>query len=136
MDNVAGSGCIFIFHYSLSIPFMTPYQIITPLLSLLALAYGWNLALRQKKTIWEAVLWTFFWGGIAAIALYPRILTYLSTLTGIRDQVNAIFVTSIGILFFLCFYIIIRIEELHQRQTRMIRAMALRDADLMRENGD
>jgi hypothetical protein len=51
-----------------------------------------------------------------AIALNPRILTYLSTLTGIKDQVNAIFVTSIGILFFLCFYIIIRIEEMHQRR--------------------
>lgn len=109
---------------------MTPYQIVAPALSLLALVYAWNLVLRQKKTIWEALLWTFFWGGIAFIALRPDVLSYLSTLTGIKDQVNAIFVTSIGILFFLVFYIIIRIEELHQRYTRMIRAMALREAGI------
>jgi hypothetical protein len=34
--------------------------------------------------------------------------------------------TSIGILFFLTFYIIVRLEELEQRQTRVIRQMALR----------
>ncbi len=115
---------------------MTPYQIAAPLLSLLALLYAWNLVLRKKKTIWEALLWTLFWGGIALIALRPGILSYLSTITGIRDQVNAIFVTSIGILFFLCFYIIVRIEELHQRQTRMIRQMALREAGIGKDEKD
>ncbi len=112
---------------------MTPYQIAAPLLSLLALMYAWNLVLRQKKTIWEALLWTLFWGGIAFIALKPDVLSYLSVATGIKDQVNAIFVTSIGILFFFVFYVIIRIEELHQRFARIIREMALREAG-MRED--
>lgn len=114
---------------------MTPYQLVAPALSLLALLYAWNLVLRKKKTIWEALLWTFFWGGIALIALKPDILSYLSTLTGIKDQVNAIFVTSIGILFFLVFYIIVRIEELHQRFVRMIREMALREAGIGGDEG-
>jgi hypothetical protein len=109
---------------------MTPYQIVVPLLSLFAMIYAWNLVLRQKKTIWEALLWTLFWGGIALIALQPSILTYLSAVTGIKNQVNAIFVTSIGILFFLVFYIVIRIEEINHRQSRLIRALALREAGL------
>ena len=112
---------------------LTPYQIAVPLLSLVALLYAWNLVLRQKKTIWEALLWTFFWGGIAFIALEPGVLSYLSALTGIKDQVNAIFVTSIGILFFLVFYIVIRLEEINHRQTRLIRAIALREAGLAEE---
>ena len=49
---------------------MTVYQIVTPLLSLLAILYAWNLVMRQKKTIWEALLWTLFWGAIAAIAIF------------------------------------------------------------------
>ncbi len=113
---------------------LTPYQIIVPLLSLLALFYAWNLVLRKKKTIWEAVLWTLFWGGIAFIALEPQVLGYLSALTGIKDQVNAIFVTSIGILFFLVFYIVVRLEEMDQRQTRLIREMALREAGLLKDD--
>lgn len=109
---------------------LTPYQIVVPLLALLALAYAWNLVLRQKKTVWEALLWTIFWGCIALIAFKPDILGYLSAVTGIKDQVNAIFVTSIGILFFMVFYLVIRLEELNHRQTRLIRALALREAGL------
>jgi len=109
---------------------LTPYQIGAPIVSLLALAYAWNLVFRQKKTIWEACLWTLFWGAIAAIALYPRILSYLSTATGIADQENAVLVTFLGILFFVVFYLVIRLEELEQRHTKMVRSLALREAGL------
>lgn len=109
---------------------LTPYQIVVPLLALVALVYAWNLVLRQKKTVWEALLWTVFWGVIAFIALEPGVLSYLSAATGIKSQVNAIIVTSIGILFFMVFYMVIRMEELNHRQTRLIRAIALRDAEL------
>lgn len=109
---------------------LTPYQIIVPVLSIVAIVYAWNLVVRQKKTIWEAILWSLFWGLIALIALYPGTLSYLTAATGIKSQENAVIVTSLGILFFMVFYIVIRLEELEQRQTRMIRNIALRDADL------
>lgn len=109
---------------------LTPYQIVAPLVALVALAYAWNLWCRQKKTFWEVVLWTLFWGSIALIAFYPGILTYLTAVTGIKDQVNAILVTSIGILFFMVFYLVVRLEDLEQRQVRLIREIALREAGL------
>ncbi len=109
---------------------LTPYQIIVPFLSIVAMVYAWNLVFRQKKTIWEAILWTIFWGVIAWIALYPGMLSYLTAITGIKSQENAVVFTSIGILFFMMFYIIVRLEELEQRQTKMIRGMALREAGL------
>lgn len=112
---------------------VTPYQIVVPILSLVAIVYAWNFALRKKKTMWEALLWTLFWGVIAGIAFYPSILGYLTALTGIKNQVNAILVTSIGILFFMVFYIVIRMEEMSQRQTRIVRALALREAGLEKE---
>lgn len=108
----------------------TPYQIVVPLLALIALAYAWNLVIRQKKTIWEAILWTVFWVGISLIAIFPWSLSYLTAITGIKSQENAVVVTSLGILFFLVFYMVIRLEELEQRQTKMIRSIALRDAGL------
>lgn len=113
---------------------LTPYQIVVPIVALLALIYAWNLVLRQKKTVWEALLWTLFWGGIAFIALEPGVLTYLSAITGIKDQVNAIFVTSIGILFFMVFYMIVRLEEVNHRQAKLIRTIALNDAGLSKAN--
>lgn len=109
---------------------LTPYQIVAPLVSVVSLTYAWNLWYRQKKTLWEAALWTLFWASIALIAFYPGILTYLTAVTGIKDQVNAILVTCIGILFFMVFYVIMRFEEIQQRQVRLIREMALREAGL------
>lgn len=112
---------------------LTPYQIVVPLLSLVAIAYAWNLVKAHKKTLWEAGLWTLWWGGIAAVALFPSLLGYLTAVTGIKSQVNAVLATSIGILFFLVFYVIVRLEELEQRQTRIVRAVALREAGLEKD---
>ncbi len=107
---------------------LTAYQIIAPLISAVAVLYAWNLVMRQRKTIWEAALWTIFWGVIAYIALFPNILSYLSALTGIANQESALIVTFLGILFFMIFYLIIRVEELEQRYARVMRALALKDA--------
>ena len=109
---------------------LTPYQIIVPVLSVFAIFYAWSLFKRDRKTLWEAALWTLFWGGIALVSLYPGLLTYLTIATGIRSQVNAVIVTAIGILMFLVFSIIVRLEELSQRYAKIMRVLALRDADL------
>ncbi|MBT3293314.1 DUF2304 domain-containing protein [Candidatus Peregrinibacteria bacterium] len=109
---------------------LTFYQIIAPLVSFLAIAYAWNLVMRQRKTVWEAMLWTFFWGAIATIALVPDSIAWISTVTGIKDRENAVLVTFLGILFFIVFYLVIRLEELERRQTRIIRSVALRKADI------
>ena len=109
---------------------VTPYQITVPAIAMVAILYAWNLVFRQKKTVWEAVLWTVFWGGIAVIAFNPSLLDVLSQLTGIQRRENAALVSSIGILFFLVFYLVIRLEELEKRLTRLTRRLALRDAKL------
>jgi hypothetical protein len=116
---------------------VTPYQIVVPLLSFVAIAYAWSLFKRNRKTLWEVVLWALFWGAIAAIAMFPRLLTYLTIATGIRSQVNAVIVTAIGVLTFLMFSVIVRLEELSQRYAKIMRALALRDAGLdQKKEGD
>ncbi len=109
---------------------LTPYQIAAPLFSMLAIVYAWNLVLRGKKSIWETGLWTIFWGFVALIALFPNALSYLSAITGIANQENAVLVTFMGILFFIVFYIIIRLEELEQRHAKLVSMLALRAAGL------
>lgn len=113
----------------------TPYQIIAPLASLFAIVYAWGLVRRNKKTVWEAILWTLFWGFVALIALYPGILSTISALTGVADRQNAVNVTFFGILFFIVFYLIVRLEELEERQAALVREMALREAGLTPDAG-
>lgn len=111
----------------------TPYQVVAPVASIIAIVYAWNLVSRKKKTVIEAVLWTVFWGAVAAMALYPSMLSYLSKATGIANAENAAIVTFIGILFFLVFYLVMRIEELERKHTKVVRAIALREAGLDKE---
>lgn len=105
----------------------TPYQVVVPLFSLLMITYAWNLVFRQKKTIWEGILWTIFWASVAYISLFPSSLQALSALTGIKKNENAATITAIGVIFFILFYVIMRIEELEQRLVKMIRTKALKD---------
>lgn len=109
---------------------LSSYQIAAPIVSLVAIIYAWNLVFRKKKTVLEACFWSLFWGAIALIALFPSFLHFLSVVTGIENQVNAVIVTFLGILFFLVFYLVIRLEELEQRHAKIVRALALRDAGL------
>ena len=109
---------------------ITLYQIASPLVSLVAIVYAWNLVLRRKKSVLEALLWTLFWGAITVFALYPPVVTSLARITGIQNQESAVIVTFLGVLFFMVFYLIVRLEELEQRHAKVVRAMALREADL------
>lgn len=108
----------------------TPYQVVVPLFSFLMLAYAWNLVFKKKKTISEGILWTLFWLTVAYISLVPSSLQFLSSVTGIRKNENAALVTAIGVLFFIVFYIIMRLEELEQRLTKVVREKALKDAGI------
>jgi hypothetical protein len=114
---------------------MTPYQIVAPLIALVAILYAWNLVMRRRKTLWEAALWTLFWGAIAYIAIEPNSIDYITIATGIHDRENAVLVTFLGILFFIVFYLVMRLEELEQRQTRLVRKMSLKEAGLSEEKG-
>jgi hypothetical protein len=109
---------------------LSAYQFAAPVLSVIAILYAWNLVMRQKKSVMEALFWTLFWGIIALLALYPSVLHYLSVLTGIENQANAVIVTFLGILFFMVFYLVVRLEELEQRQAKMVRMLALRESGL------
>ena len=113
----------------------TPYQIAVPLFCAFMLAYAWNLVFKQKKTVWEGVLWTIFWSAIAYISLVPSSLQLLSSITGIKKNENAATITAIGVLFFMMFYFIMRLEAMEQRVTKIVREQALKDAGIDMKKG-
>jgi len=109
---------------------LTPYQIVVPLISIVAVAYAWNLFFRRKKTLTEACFWMLFWAAVALLALKPNLVSYLSLVTGIGNHQDAAIVTFVGILFFMVFYLVIRLEELEQRHARIVRMLAMRDVGM------
>lgn len=108
----------------------TPYQVVVPLFGILMIVYAWNLVVRQKKTVWEGILWSAFWSAVTYISLVPSSLQALSALTGIKKNENAATITAIGVIFFILFYLIMRLEELEQRVVKVVRERALKDAGI------
>ncbi len=107
--------------------YLSPYQIVVPLFSIIMIVYAWNLVLRQRKTVWEGILWGIFWCAVIYISLFPNSTQYLSQITGIKKNENAAVITALGILFFIVFYLVIRMEELQQRLTKIVREEALKE---------
>jgi hypothetical protein len=115
---------------------LTFYQIIAPVIAVIAIVYAWSLVGRKKKTMWEGILWTLFWGLVASLAMFPNLMNWVSAVTGIKDRENAVFITFFGVLFFIVFYLVMRLEEMEQRQTRIVRKIALRDSGLDEEDSE
>ena len=114
----------------------TLYQIVVPLIALFFIVYAWSHALRGTKTIWQASLWTLFWGGVSIVALFPNWISFITTLTGIKDQENAIFAIMLGIILFIVFHILVRLEKIQKRITDLVRHEALESAGLFDEATD
>jgi hypothetical protein len=113
---------------------ITPYRVAVPLVALFFMVYAWNHVIRGSKTLWEAGLWTIFWGGVTVIALFPSWVGFIASWTGFKDQENAVFAIMIGILFFMVFLIIIKLEKMQKRITDVVRGRALDDAGLKEDS--
>jgi hypothetical protein len=68
--------------------------------------------------------------------MFPNLMNWVSAVTGIKDRENAVFITFFGVLFFIVFYLVMRLEEMEQRQTRIVRKIALRDSGLDEEDSE
>ena len=110
----------------------TPYRVVTPLIALFFIVYAWNHVRRGTKTIWEALLWTLFWGSVSVIVLFPSWIGYLTLWTGIKDQENAVFAIAIGVILFIVFHLVVRIEKLQKQLTDIVRKEALDDVNLQK----
>jgi hypothetical protein len=115
---------------------ITPYIVVVPLIAFFFIVYAWNHVMRGTKTIWEAILWSFFWGCIATIVLFPEWIGFLTSWTGIKDQENAVFAIALGVILFIVFQIIVRMENIQKQITDLVRHDALEDSGLLDNNCD
>jgi hypothetical protein len=102
------------------------YQIIVSLLALFMLGYAINQFRRAKKTKKELLIWFIFWGTLLYFALFPAQTKVFAKITGFQDNVNAIIFISLGILFFAVFKIVVALERIEQKLTKIIRREALK----------
>lgn len=109
---------------------MNLYQILTPLIAFVAILYALSHAARRKKTLLETLLWLVFWGVIALWAVFPSTFGAVGRFLGFKDYENAIIVSVVGVLCFIVFRIVMKIEDLDAKITEIVRERALDDPSL------
>ena len=68
------------------------------------------------------------WGGMALIAIYPELTTWLARIIGIVDNMNAVIMTGFLLVFLLIFKLLSAIEKIEQNISELTRKEALREA--------
>lgn len=105
------------------------YQILVPAFCVLMIAKTVSHFLRHERTVRELLAILVFWGGIAALALFPDVMSVVAGFLGIKSNVNAVIFIILGILSYLCLYLFISVENLEHQVTLLTRQLALRDKE-------
>jgi len=105
------------------------------LLSLAVSAMGVAvLWFRQRKIgALGFLLWLFLWIGFAVVVLFPRSSVVLAHLLGISRGTDLALYLSVILILFLLFRVYVRLEKVDRQITQIVRAVALREAGLERQ---
>jgi hypothetical protein len=105
---------------------MSFYQIITISISIVFIVRVLFLFIRGEKTIRELITTLFFWGVICFVGIFPIIITYFAKLLGFQLGVNALFVLSVVLIFFIEIRQSIKNDKLENLITKIVRENALK----------
>jgi len=106
------------------------FQIIIPLFVVILIVKQISDTLKGKVGLYESVLISVFWTGVAGVAIFPDFISDLiAKVFGIKDNINAIIFLAIGLLFYfqLQLYKILRKQD--QLLTEISRKEALKNAE-------
>ena len=71
------------------------------------------------------ILWSLLWIGVLVAALFPTTTSAIADALGIGRPVDVLVYGSIVALFYLVFRLYVKLENLRQDQTKLVRSMAL-----------
>lgn len=91
------------------------------------LILGQTILQWRRKTIslLQASIWLFFWILVFLFLLYPDILNRFADLLGIGRGVDVLIYLSILVLFLLVFKICIKLRQIEQNITKIVRDRAI-----------
>lgn len=106
------------------------FQIIIPLFVLLLLLWQIRGYLKSRSGLYETILISLFWGGIAIVAIFPDFFSDLiAKVFGIKDNVNAIIFFALGLGFYFQLQIYKLLKKQDQQLTELTRKVALDNAE-------
>ena len=108
---------------------MTTFQLVTlPLLGLVVVITAVAVA-RKRLTARVGIAWIVFWLGAAAIIVVPDSTSRIAALLGIGRGADLVLYISILLLFFGLFLTYLRFRRIDEQLTKIVRHLAIRDAE-------
>jgi len=94
------------------------------------------LRYRQRKiNLVVFLLWFLLWSGIEVVILFPKSTIEVAHLIGIGRGTDLALYLSVMLILYLLFRMYVRLEQINQEITHIVRAVALREAGLDRPGG-
>lgn len=76
-----------------------------------------------------SVGWTLFWCIVAIVGWRPEITEEITKRFGVGRPVDLLFAVSILVLFYMLFTVYIRLEQMRNQVTDLVRQLSLKDED-------
>jgi hypothetical protein len=87
------------------------------------------LRLRDSHiSVGEFSFWSLIWIFVIIIALFPDIISGLSTFVGISRGVDLAVYTGVILLFYLMFRLYVKMDAQARETTKLVREMAIKNA--------
>ena len=81
---------------------------------------------ESRITFGEFLFWSFIWLGAMVFALFPSALGLLSNIAGFRRGMDFLIAVSIIVMFYLVFRVYVKLEDMEQSITKLVREIALK----------
>ena len=79
-----------------------------------------------KINLGELVFWSGIWIGAMIFALFPGVLSFLSNRAGFRRGMDFLIAVSIIVLFYLLFRVYVKLDEIGQEISKVVRELAIK----------
>ena len=88
----------------------------------------------KRESLSLFLFWTITWAGIVFVALFPNVIDILITsFGGGRTGLGTVFGMGLVFLYFVVYRIYTKLENMHQKLTKIVQEIALRDNVMPRE---
>jgi hypothetical protein len=107
------------------------YQIIITLIAVFMIFQGFKNFFEGKKsqTFLKLFVRISVWGGMAVVALFPKITNEVATVIGMEGNINAVILTGFILVFLLIFKLLSAIENLERQISEVTREESLKEID-------
>jgi small membrane protein len=112
---------------------MTVIQILILFFVLFALGRAIIQFRRGRLPIGLLAFWLAFWFIAGAVAILPQTTDIAARFVGVGRGADFVLYISVMALFYLCFRLFVKIEDVERQITRLVRKIALEDIDIKEE---